>query len=43
METNPIYTTMGYPKKLGQFEIDTIIDMQRSAYLQPYLFRTGDT
>ena len=41
METN----TSTHPhavKKRGQSETDTVIDMQRSAYLQPYLFRTGD-
>jgi hypothetical protein len=25
-------------KKRGQFKTDTIIDMQRSTYFQPYLF-----
>ena len=42
MKTNPIYASLGCPKKHGQFEIDMVIDMQRSAYFQLYLFRTGD-
>ena len=29
-------------QKCGQFETDTTINMQISAYFQPYLFRTGD-
>ena len=42
IETDPIYASSGCPKKRGQFETDTIKDMQTSAYLQSYLFRTGD-
>ena len=38
----PQLRNLGLSKKRGQFETDTVIDMQRSAYLHPYLFRTGD-
>ena len=37
-------TPSTYPRavqKSGQSETDTVLDMRRSAYLQPYLFRTG--
>jgi hypothetical protein len=42
METNPIYATAGCPKKHGQSKTDIVIDMQSSAYLQLYLFLTGN-
>jgi hypothetical protein len=32
METNPIYASSSCPKKHGQFETDTVIDMHRYAY-----------
>ena len=32
----------GLSKIRGQSKRDTVADMQRSAYLRPYLFRTGD-
>ena len=38
----PQLRNLGLSKKRGQFETDMVIDMQRSAYLHPYLFRTGD-
>ena len=41
METNPSMHPWAIQKR-GQSEIDTVIDMQRSAYIQLYLFRTGD-
>jgi hypothetical protein len=41
METKPIYTSLGCPKKREQFETDTVIDMQAYAYFQLYLFRMG--
>jgi hypothetical protein len=41
METNPS-THPWAVQKYGQSETDTVADMQRPAYLQPYLFRTGD-
>ena len=32
---------LGLSKKHGQFEIDTVVHMQSSAYFHPYLFRMG--
>ena len=39
---SPHLCILGLSKVRGQFETDTAIDMQISAYFQPYLFRTGD-
>ena len=32
METNPTYAFVGCPKKRGQFETDTVLDMEISAH-----------
>jgi hypothetical protein len=36
------YNILRLSKKRGQFETDTVIDIQAYAYFQLYLFRTGD-
>jgi hypothetical protein len=42
METNLNYASTGCPKNVDNPKRDMVADMQRSTYLRPYLFRTGD-
>ena len=41
-ETDPIYASSGYPKNVNNWKQIQHLDIQRSTYLELYLFRMGD-